>query len=53
MNTAFWLAFARPFLSAALYLLLVWWIARILWEVIPPGKIKSFLFKRRGFSRPR
>lgn len=47
--TVFWLAFARPFIAAALYLLLVWWIARVLWEIIPAGRVKSFLFKRRGF----
>ena len=47
--TVFWLAFFRPIIAAALYLLVVWWVARILWEVIPEGRVKSFLFKRRGF----
>lgn len=48
----FLLTVLRPFLAGALWLLGAWWIARILWEVIPPGKVKSFLFKRRGLRRP-
>jgi len=38
---------ARPFLYLLLYALVVYWILKLLWRVIPDGKIKRFLFKRR------
>ena len=38
----------RPFIYIALYLGIIYWILRYLWRIIPDGKIKTFLFKRRG-----
>lgn len=38
----------RPFLYLILYALVIYWVLRFLWRVIPDGKVKTFLFKRRG-----
>ncbi len=44
----FWIALARPLLYLVLYVCVVYWIAKFFWWLIPDGKIKRFLFKRRG-----
>jgi hypothetical protein len=47
METAL-LAVLRPFLYLALYALVVFWLLKLAWKLIPDGKVKTFLFKRRG-----
>lgn len=42
---------ARPFLYVILYLCFVYWIAKGFWKIIPPGRLKNFLFRRRGHHR--
>ena len=37
----------RPFLYIAFYLCVVYWLVRLAWKLIPPGKVKEFLFRRR------
>jgi hypothetical protein len=41
-------ALLRPFLYIALYVFVIFWVMKWLWRVIPDGKVKTFLFKRRG-----
>jgi len=38
----------KPLLYIVLYVLVIFWILKWLFKVIPDGKIKTFLFKRRG-----
>lgn len=37
----------RPFIFLVLWVGVVYWIARLLFLLIPDGKVKTFLFKRR------
>jgi hypothetical protein len=46
--SAFAIALMRPILYLVLYCLFVYWIAKAIWHLMPEGRIKSFLFKRRG-----
>lgn len=41
------MAFLRPFLYLLLYVTVVYWIMRLVWKLMPDGKIKRALFKRR------
>lgn len=38
----------KPFIYIALYVLVIFWIMKWLYRIIPDGKVKTFLFKRRG-----
>ena len=38
----------RPFIYIALYVGVIYWILRLAWKHIPNGRVKTFLFKRRG-----
>lgn len=40
-------ALLRPLLYLVFYALVIHWVMRFLWRVIPNGKVKTFLFKRR------
>lgn len=40
------MAVLRPFLYLALYVLVIYWLVRLAWKLIPPGKVKNFLFRR-------
>lgn len=42
------LVLLRPFIYLALFGLVVFWIMKFLWWLIPDGKVKTFLFKNRG-----
>jgi hypothetical protein len=42
------LVVARPFLYLALYVLVIYWLLKLAWRLIPEGRVKTFLFKRRG-----
>ena len=42
------LAVLRPLLFLLLWGVVVYWIAAGLYKIIPDGRIKSFLFRRRG-----
>lgn len=42
------LAGLRPILYLVLYVTVIYWLLRLAWKLIPDGKIKTFLFKRRG-----
>lgn len=46
--SAFLVAVARPLLYLFIYSVAVYWIAKLLWKIIPDGKVKRFLWKRRG-----
>ena len=48
MEKAALLGLLRPFIALLLYGVVVYWIARLLWRIIPNGRVKTFLFKRRG-----
>lgn len=37
----------RPFLYVLLYVAIVYWVAKLIWILMPPGKIRDFLFRRR------
>jgi hypothetical protein len=41
------LVFLRPFLYLAFYITVVYWIMRLIWKLMPDGKLKQILFKRR------
>ncbi len=41
------LVWLRPFLYVLLMGLVVYWIARFIYWIMPAGKIKDFLFRRR------
>ena len=51
------LGLLRPFLFLALWVCVVYWIMRAVCNWLPDGKVKTFLFKRRGWNgdegRPR
>ena len=36
----------RPFLYLLLWVLVIYWLVRLAWRLIPPGKLKNLLFKR-------
>ena len=38
----------RPILYIVFYVLVIYWLMKLLWRIIPDGKVKTFLFKRRG-----
>lgn len=40
-------ALLKPVLYLVFYLAVVYWIMRGLWAIIPDGKVKEFLFRRR------
>ena len=42
-------ALLRPLLYLLLFAGVVFWIMKFLWWLIPDGKVKTFLFKRRGY----
>ena len=37
----------KPFLYLFLFAGVVYWIMKLLWKIIPDGRVKEFLFKRR------
>jgi len=39
----------RPFLYLLLFAGVVYWVMKFLWWLIPDGKVKTFLFKRRDW----
>lgn len=44
----FWLvALLKPLLYLVFYVCCVYWLLLLAWKLIPDGKIKTFLFKRR------
>lgn len=45
------LAVLRPFVYVALYVLVIYWLLKLAWNLIPDGKVKTFLFKRRGWDK--
>lgn len=47
----FLLGLLRPILFLVLWVCVVYWITRLVWKLIPDGKLKTFLFKRRGWDR--
>jgi len=40
-------ALLKPLLYLVLYACVVYWIQLALWKLLPDGKVKTFLFKRR------
>jgi hypothetical protein len=42
------MAFLRPVLYLILWVCVIYWVKLFLWKIIPNGKVKEFLFKRRG-----
>ncbi len=36
----------RPFLYLFLYVVAVYWIAKLIFRLLPPGKLRDFLFRR-------
>ena len=41
------LVLLRPLVYLALFAGVVYWVMKLLWKIIPDGKVKTFLFKRR------
>ena len=37
----------RPLLYLILWVVVIYWLLRLFWAIIPDGKVKTFLFKRR------
>lgn len=37
----------RPFLYLLLFAGVVYWVMKLVWWLLPDGKVKTFLFKRR------
>jgi hypothetical protein len=51
MSTSLVLAgLLKPFVMLP-FLLLVWWIKRALWRVIPAGRVRDALFRERFMGR--
>jgi hypothetical protein len=42
-----WAVLLKPFLYLFFYLAVVYWLMRLAWKLIPDGKVKRFLFRRR------
>ena len=38
----------RPFIYLLLFAGVIYWVMKFFWWAIPPGRVKTFLFKRRG-----
>lgn len=41
------IALLKPILYIALYVFVIHWILKFFWKIIPDGKLKEFLFRRR------
>lgn len=50
MTSAFLVALVRPLLYLFVWCVAVYWIAKLLYKIIPDGKVKRFLWKRRGLQ---
>ncbi len=37
----------RPLLYLLLWVCVIYWLLKLAWKLIPDGKVKTFLFKRR------
>lgn len=36
----------RPFLYLILWVLVIYWVSRLIWKMLPPGNVRDLLFRR-------
>ena len=47
MDAFLLVALLKPMLYFALYVGVIYWLVKLAWSLIPDGRLKAFLFKRR------